>query len=334
MYYTYDVYKLIQSHESITAKQIIEELEKQGIILTYKNIQKEVERINDFSLKWLHKKLIKGVRGTGYHFVHGVFEQGELQFLMDAIYFHRDLSNDDKEKLSQKLKSLAYLHQNEKLMIPIVPHLSKESLLKNISLIVQAIGQHKTIQFYYIDYELDRIQRKLVKTYSEKGNQKNDHKKYVMSPYRIINTNDHYYVIGYYDKYENFSMFRIDRMEHVGITSHHYNDELLDSHDMDEVIMMQSNMYVDTKSLITLKLLFHSSLKRVMVSRFYNDDMTITKPRFDNYLEATIPNVSLNDGLVQWILMLGHKVIVKKPDELRLRILKELEMMQKNYNES
>ena len=42
-------------------------------------------------------------------------------------------------------------------------------------------------------------------------------KRYVANPFSLIFTQDRYYLVGYNDKYMNYSGYRIDRMESLQI---------------------------------------------------------------------------------------------------------------------
>lgn len=325
MYY---VFKIIQESQdkAISAKEILKQLEQYQIYVDIKSVYSCIKQINMFFQEWIGKDMIISLKRTGFKIENEFFQDGELQFLLDSVSFHQDLKYEDKIKLKEKLLLLSSYHQTKRL-IHYIPQNKKQSfsLILNISTIMKAIERQNVISFQYINYDV--IQHHLKEIASLHGNQG---KQYIVSPYQIVSHNNHYYLIGYNQKYKNkLSTYRIDRMRTI-TTIHESFVEIREQFDMNEEIDKMMNMY-STQSKDTLQIECHQRLLREVVSRF-GMDIEVKKLYHNHYL-ITIEDVSISEGLIGWILMLQDDIKVVSPESLKEDVHKKIEKMLSLYQD-
>lgn len=312
--------------KGISAKRIVEELKTEDINMNIKAVYSTIDRINAFFYPFLKENMIVVIKNVGYTVHKMIFEDGELQFLLDSIYFHKDLNYEEKEKLTHKLLDFTPMKQRERLIL--TTHNRKEkafSLLQNLTTIIKAIDNQKKIKFQYIDYMIK--DDKLYEVYSQRGNQGEF---YIMSPYQIVLNNNHYYLIGYNEKYKNeLTTYRIDRMRSV-ISLNHSIDEIREEFDMNDEIDKMTNMYLSTER-NKLQIKCERGLLREMASKF-GKDIEVQQIE-DNMCIITVNDMSISEGLIGWILMLQDRVEVILPLSLREEIKERVSRLNKMYND-
>lgn len=323
MYY---ILTIIQQSKgkAISGKDILKKLEEYDIYLDIKTVYSCIKQINEFFYEWIGTNMIVSMKKVGFYIDQEFFLDGELQFLLDSISFHQDLNYEDKMKLKDKLLLLSSEHQHSRL-VEYQPQNKQQSfsLILNLSTIMKAIENQKTIAFQYINYDVKGKQLKEIA--SPYGN--ND-KQYIVSPYQIVSNNNHYYLIGYNDKHKNtLSTYRIDRMRLV-TTSKYPFIEIREQYDMNEEIEKMTNMFSTQKKDI-LKIECQQRLLREMVSRF-GIDIKVEKLHHD-YYTLTIEDVAISEGLIGWLMMLQDGVKVIYPLSLKEEIKNRIHKMKELY---
>ena len=314
MYY---ILKIIYEHEDIIAKNILVLLEKYDIHINIKTVYDAIDQINEFFFDFIHDDLILVRKKIGYSINKNIFSDGQLQLLLDSITYHQDLKRNDKEELKDILLKLSSSKQRDRL---IINHSEDKelsfSLFINLNTIMKAIEEKKTISFEYINYQYENNQFKEVSL-------KND---YIISPYKIVLNNNHYYIIGYFKQRKNeLSIYRIDRMRYIMINKESFV-EIREKFNMEETIHNMMNMFSHSEN-IDLTIEFHQSILREIISKFTLE--YVEKIGVDWY-KSTIKDVQLSDGLIGWIMMLQDKIKVISPyslrQEMKNRINKMIEM--------
>jgi len=323
MYYIFKII-LENKDKGISAKDILKQLETNDIYLDVKTVYSCIRQLNDFFHEWIHEDIIQSVKRVGFKIQLDFFEDGELQFLLDSIVFHQDLRNEDKCHLQDKLLSFSSYHQQKRL-VHFEP--SKRtlhfSLFLNLTTIMKAIENQSVLSFQYINYIVK--QDHLIESPSLNGN---DQDQYILSPYQIVSQNNHYYVIGYNDKFKNeLSTYRIDRMRWIQTIRHQYLD-IREQFDMTDEIEKTTNMYISQQR-DTIQLECHQKVLRELVSRF-GTDIKAQKLYHYQYL-VTIEKTPISDGLIGWLMMLQDQVKVVAPQSLQQEIKSRIQKMMDLY---
>ncbi len=322
MYYILKI--LLESkEESLTREDIVERLKEWDIDINVKTVSATIVSLNEFFYDLIGCDFIKCIKKKGMFIDHELYEDGQLQFILDSIMYHQDLNMKDKDDLKNKLLSFSSFKQQKRLSLNgNIYHDVRYSILVSLSTIIKSIENKKKIRFQYIHYSVDN--NRIKEMVSDKEEQ------YMISPYRIIIQNNHYYLIGYNDKYKDrLSMYRIDRMRNIQSTRYNIN-EIREQYDMDELVNKMMNMYVSDVS-ATLVLECDVYVLREVVSRFGVNHNA--KKLYDDRYMVTIHDISISEGLIGWIFMLQDKIKVISPIGLKEDIKSRVEKMGKLYNE-
>ena len=188
----------------ITISEITDILkERHGITATRQTLYDDIELLRqcDYDIE-----CVKG-RKNKYHILSRDFDLAELLFLRDLVNSDKSISKVQTEALLKKICSLAgpsaeLLLNNA--CIENVPKTENKKVFYIVDEIFKAISDKKQISFKYYEY-LTSSGKRL----------KNAGKEYRISPYRLMCSNDFYYVIGYSDKHEKITAFRIDHISEI-----------------------------------------------------------------------------------------------------------------------
>jgi predicted DNA-binding transcriptional regulator YafY len=153
--------------------------------------------------------------GRGYYLRARLFEPGEVRLLTDAVYSFPFLPPRHTADLIAKLQKLVSVHARKRLRHMSVVRPEVKTPNRQVVYIAEqldeAIEKRVKVRFTYLRYDTDK---KLVARRGEK---------YTVDPYKIVYTNERYYLVCVLAGKENVSLYRIDRMRDVELT-----DENLD----------------------------------------------------------------------------------------------------------
>jgi predicted DNA-binding transcriptional regulator YafY len=139
-------------------------------------------------------------------YINRDFEDSEIRMLIDSLLFSKHIPYSQCRMLIEKLKRLSSIHFSARVShIRSLPEetLENRQLFYTIDVLDEAISQRKQVAFIYNQYGIDKKMHPRRET------------KYVVNPYQIAATNDRYYLICNYDKYDSVSHYRLDRMTDI-----------------------------------------------------------------------------------------------------------------------
>lgn len=214
------------------------------------------------------------------------FATYELRMILDVIYSAEFITNEDREKPENKVKSLTSVHIAEDLKNKVFSAdviTSDKTYKYRINDLYNAIQSNKTIKFEYGRYDLCK---KFILT----------GKVYKADPYGIVWDNGFYYLIAYGFIKNEFINFRIDRMRDVVI-----EDEFvpISGFCLKEHISKCFNMYTGEEKQIKIR--FDKHLINAIINKFGMDAMI--KIQDNNFVLIT--KAAISTGLVRWILNWG-----------------------------
>lgn len=195
------LYKTTDENNQISTVELMMYLESEGYTIDRKTLASDIKLLKDMdydivTVKSSPNKYFWGSRS---------FEIPELKLLIDAVSSSRFITKKKSKDLIQKITALASETQATDLERHIVATGRAKSDNTHIYYIVDtisdAISQKKKIQFRYTEYN-----GKKEKVFRHDG------EIYTLSPYVLYWNEDYYYVVGYSDKHENVSAFRVDRL--------------------------------------------------------------------------------------------------------------------------
>lgn len=139
------------------------------------------------------------------------FSDSELRLLIDSLLFSKHIPYSQCKELVEKLEGLSSRYFESKVKhIRTMPDnsLTNRQLFYTIDVLDEAISRGRQVSFSYNRYGTDK------KLHPEK-NADGKVKEYIVNPYQIAATNGRYYLIANYDKYDNVSHFRLDRITDI-----------------------------------------------------------------------------------------------------------------------
>lgn len=249
-------------------------------------------------------------------------EEGELLFLVDAIYSSKSMPSKYAKDLANKLAGGFSRYKRKKFT-----HLEKfddeqvasnKQIFYNIEILNEAIEKKKKVEFQYGAYDTNK-QLKL----------KADGKFYKISPYFMLNNRGKYYLVCNYDKYDDISNYKIECIANVRVLDEDSKPiETLKGGEnfsikeyMKEHIYMMSGKTVDAKIKID---------KEERVNDFidwFGKDVFFKKEN-----DEIIARLKVNeDSLVYWSLQYGEHVEILEPEETRQKIKTALSSILKKY---
>lgn len=196
------LYEYTDDEYSISTNDLIAVLADNGFSANRKTVRDDVEMLCDAGYEIL---VDKEGKSNAYHFGSRTFELPELKMLVDAVSSSRFISAEKSNVLIEKLTSLASRYEAKELTAKIFTaeriKADNGKIFLITDLVSRAIEQGKKVSFQYYDY-LPTMEKVL----------RNNGEVYILSPYALIWSEDRYYLVGYSDKRETLTPFRVDRM--------------------------------------------------------------------------------------------------------------------------
>lgn len=141
------------------------------------------------------------------------FTNEELRLLIDSLLFSKHIPYSQAKKLITKLESLSniYFKSRSQYIYPLpVDRTDNKQVFYNISILDEAIRKKQKVLFEYAEYHTDK---KMHLKKREDGSVR----EYAVTPYQMAVQEGKYYLICNYDKYDDISNYRVDRIRNIQI---------------------------------------------------------------------------------------------------------------------
>lgn len=293
----------------LSATEICEKLATYDITAERKAIYDDIECLISFGYDIIGTRVPK----SGYFLASRDFELPEIFLLGDAVRTARFISEKKTRELTSKLDSLLSRYQSDRRIKGIYIDGSNktrnEEIFYNIDTINTAIESGKKITLRYSKRVL-KNGREIVTEYKERK----------VSPYAMTWQDDHYYLIGNYDKYDNLMHLRIDRMRGVTLTNEpwrHFSEvsDYKDTFDVADYTKKLFGMFGGETD--EIKLRCSNKVIEQVADRFGENIFitNVTDSTFDFSAKAAV-----SEGLITWVMNYGDSVEVLKPTSLRDKV--------------
>lgn len=253
------------------------------------------------------------------------FDNAELRLLIDSVLFSKGISQKRAKELIEKLKEMGGRHFSAKVKhvcnLPELQHTDNKQTMYALDALNDAIDQRKKVSFTYNTYGTD------MKLHPRRQ------EPYIVNPYQIVANNGRYYLIGNYDKYDNVSHYRIDRMTSVCMLDERRkpvsavvdfkNGFSLPKH-------MAEHIYMFSGKSVSVKMVAKKHLMNELVD-WFGKDFKIRR----EFEDEMLVEVKCNEAAMRfWALQYGPYVEVLEPPELREVIRESVKEMWEKYNEA
>ncbi len=174
-----------------------------------------------------------------------------------------------------------------------------EQIYYNVDKIHDAIAMGKQITFKYFRFDVKKN-----KVYRKDGGL------YTESPVALTWDDENYYLITYKEKYDNYTHYRVDKMEDITITE---KDRVLSEKpfDLSAYSKTMFQMFGGEESDVTI--LFANDLVGVVLDRF-GTDIPIIRHDEDHFICHT--KVALSPHFLSWIIGFGDKAKILEPQSV------------------
>jgi predicted DNA-binding transcriptional regulator YafY len=147
-------------------------------------------------------------------YINRKFSDSELRLLIDSLLFSKHIPYSQCKELVKKLRDMSSRYFCAK-----VKHIcnlpdnypANKQLFFTIDILDEAIEKGRQVAFLYNDFDID----KKLHPRTDAGGAPRE---YAVNPYQIVATNGRYYLIGNYDKYDDVSHYRLDRISEIRLT--------------------------------------------------------------------------------------------------------------------
>ncbi len=299
---------------TITVPQMISELAKLGISAERKSIYDDLEYLQLFGLDICSNK----TRTTNYYVASRDFELPELKLLVDSVQSSKFITHKKSMELISKIEKLSSRENAKTLQRQVfitnrVKTLN-EQIYYNVDKIHDAIAANKQITFKYFDIDVDKQ-----KVYRKNGDA------YTESPVALTWDDENYYLIAYKEKYDNYTHYRVDKMETINITEE--NRRLSDKpFDLSEYSKKMFQMFGGEETAVSI--LFDNSLIGVVYDRF-GIEVPITKED-DTHFVCHV-KVAVSPQFLSWVFSFGDKAKIISPDSVIEEMCTLVQEVKSNY---
>ena len=250
------------------------------------------------------------------------FDNAELRLLIDSVLFSKGISQKRAKELIEKLKEMGGRHFSAKVKhvcnLPELQHTDNKQTMYALDALNDAIDQRKKVSFVYNSYGTD------MKLHPRRQ------EPYIVNPYQIVANNGRYYLIGNYDKYDNVSHYRIDRMTSVCMLDEK-RKPMSDVTDFKNGFSLPKHMaehiYMFSGKSVNVKMVAKKHLMNELVD-WFGKDFKIRRELADEMLVEVKCNA---EAMHFWALQYGPYVEVLEPAELREEIRESVREMWEKY---
>ena len=237
------LYNCTDENHLITIAQIIEKLRSEhGIEAFRTTVKDDIDKLIEAGMDI---EFVKSSQNK-YHIVSREFDIAELKILADAVESSKFITKEKSASLTAKLGKLCGQYGAAELRRNIeVENRAKsenELIYYIVDKINEAINAQKKISFRYFSYNEKKEQI-----------ERHDGEVYVFSPYKLVWNGDYYYTVGYSDKHDNISSFRVDRIAKIPQVLDDRAVSQPDGFDMDVYLNTMFRMYGGERKSVLLE---------------------------------------------------------------------------------
>ena len=299
------LYKILaentDENNPMTMPKIISALEKYGVSAERKSVYSDIELLVNEGVDIVSEKRDRFV----YYIASRNFQLAELKLLVDCVQASKFITAKKSAELIGKLEKLASKNQATELrrQVYISDRVKtfNERIYYNIDLLHSAVNSGMKIQFKYYQYNTEKASKL-----------KNNGEYYTVSPYGLVYSDDNYYLLVHYPKYDGLSHFRVDKMTDITIV-----DEKAEP--IENITNGKFSLAEYTKKVFnmfhgrteTVQLRCDESIVNVVIDKF-GENVFLRKESEGVFVVTAKADVS--PAFYSWIFMLGTKIEILSPD--------------------
>ena len=294
------------SNHPIPMREIIEKMEKlYGIKPDRRTIVSGIDTL----IRLGYEISTYSENKNGYYLISRHFEPGEIYLLMDAVYSFPFITEGQSLDLIRKLKDQLSIYERKNLDYLNLIRDGRKTLNRQVFYIIEelnrAIEEKVKVKFTYLKYN---IEKNLVPRRK---------KKYTVSPYGMVYTNENYYLVCSLAYQENLSLYRLDRMRDIELTNYKI-DKAKENINPMEVIEGVVHAFLGKPERI--KMICQAHILDYVIDSFGRDIKTRKKEDGNIEIEFIAPA----KGLTFWGLQYLPYVEIIEPVWVRKKIMESI----------
>lgn len=220
---------------------------------------------------------------------------------MDSVQSSKFITHRKSMELISKIERLTSRENAKKLQRQVfITNRVKtvnEQIYYNVDKIHEAIAANKQITFKYFNLDVNKK-----KIYRKDGGL------YTESPVALTWDDENYYLITYKEKYDNYTHYRVDKMETIELTE---DDRVLSSKPFDLSVYSKTMFQMFGGEETDVSVEFDNSLVGVVFDRF-GSDIPIDKKDENRFICRV--KVAVSPHFLSWIMSFGKKAKIISPD--------------------
>lgn len=250
----------------------------------------------------------------------------ELRILIDSILFSKHIPQKQSRDLIKKIEGISskYFDARVKNVSTVAEeNVSVKQLFYTVEIIDEAITRGKQIRFTYNNFDTDK---KLHARCRDDGSQRI----YIINPIQIVAANGRYYLIANYDKYDNISHYRLDRITDIELldTPSKQRSEIKSlEHGLNLPKHMAEHIYMFSGESVPIKFKADRHLVSEIID-WFGMDVTFSEVTDDIMTVSAICNEA---AFRYWALQYSRFIRVTYPTELVKTIKNDLKEAYERY---
>ena len=298
--------KYSDKKHQLTYSQIIEKLKTiYDIDIERKTVARDIDILlsNNFDIVKCGNK--------GLYLSERKFTEGELLFLIDAIYSSRSMPVKYAKDLVDKLMEDYSIYEKRKFThlekIDVGKIIDNKQIFYTIELLNEAIEQGKKVEFQYNVFDIDK-----------KLKPKNDGKIYKVNPYFLVNNHGKYYLVCNYDKYDNLGNYKIECISNIKMLDENIKPlrSLPGQEKFSVKQYMEEHIYMLAGKSVKAKIKIENEERINDIVSWFGDKIRLYKLNNEVFAEFSVNE----DSLIYWAMQYGQSVEVIEPKETRVKI--------------
>lgn len=263
------------------------------------------------------------------YYLNREFSDSELRLLIDGVLFSNHIPFTNRKELTEKLEDLSSVYFRSKVRhitaLPKTDNRNKQ-MLYTVDILAEAIEKRKQVCFHYCEYATDK---KLHRRRRPDGNLR----EYKVNPYQMASKEGKYYLICNYDKYNDISNYRIDRIADIRLLDTPSKPfEILDGSAKESLDLhkyMTEHVYMYSSDNVRAVFTVPEAMISDVIDMF-GTDVAFGKLK-DGYVSVSV--LANEQSILQFAKSYAPDVIIISPDSLKDKLTEDLEKTLKLYKE-
>ncbi len=319
----------------LSQKEIVELLRREYTMnVDRKAVKRNLMNLIDFGFPISYSESIRNGRNgeeeiiyTDWYMEHE-FEDGELRLLIDSLLSSRYIPYSQCRDLVKKLEGLSSIYFHEKVkhictMLERQPE--NKQLFYTIDLLDEAITNGRKVAFHYCSYDVD-------KQLHPRKREDGSIREYVVTPYQLAAANGRYYLICNYDKYDDLSNYRVDRIADIRILDEPAKPIEKVLGDRERLRLsdhMAQHIYMFAGKSIPVKFRADRYIINDIID-YFGLDVQFSEVTEEHMIVAVKIN---EEDMFKWAVQFGDHAVVLEPASLRDRLRDALKQAAAMYEE-